>query len=243
MQFRKEWVAPITIAVSTCGVSFGIGYMLGKRYSREIITVVNSIKTDDIPEVDEDHSRILPEFDYTEVEEIDFRDPIVEEQAILETLMEEREVIELDHIRQAHADGLGKFNIFEGAEDDWDYSVEVPLRGTVEPYIIHRDEFESNEEGNSQSTLTYYALDDILCDEKDTPIYNHNNLVGELVFGKGSRDISICYVRNPRLGSEWEIIIDHGSFQVQVLGEEVEQRFEDGDIKHSRHPRKFREDE
>lgn len=252
MEFRKEWVLPSTIGIASFVAGATAGYIWGKHKAQHVTIYNVSAETGPEPEMTEEeqeHTRILTEYDgafdpKVVVDEEDMpRDPIAEQQAIEETVMEERAAIELENIRKTKAAGAGKFNIFEGKEDDWDYEVEVPLRSPVKPYIIHRDEFEANEMGFSQSNLSYYALDDILCDDKDVPIYNYHNIVGTLEFGKGSMDISICYVRNEKLGSEWEIIIDHGSYQVEVLGERVEEAFEESDIKHSRSPRRMRSEE
>ena len=165
-----------------------------------------------------------------------------EQIAIEEALADERTALELERIKETQARGQMRFSVFDHEEDTWDYDVELPLRTPNAPYIIHRDEFYSQEiETNSQSTLTYYAGDDVLCDEQDSPVYDYKRIVGTLEFGKGSEDISIVYVRNEKLEAEWEIILDHGYFQTEVLGEEIEHSYERRDLKHSLH--KFREDE
>lgn len=125
-------------------------------------------------------------------------------------------------------------------EDDWDYDVEMRKRGSDKPYIIHRDEFMDEESGFRQSSLTYYSGDNILCDEKESPIYNHEIVAGTLRFGHGSKDRNIVYVRNPVLESEYEIILDEGHYQVEVLGAVIEDEMGSGDLKHSIH--KFHKD-
>ena len=128
-------------------------------------------------------------------------------------------------------------NVFPDEDDDWDYDKEVANRTPDHPYIIHRDEYFSNEMDFRQSTLTFYAGDQILCDEENVPIYNPERVAGKLIFGHGSRDISICYVRNERLQAEYEVLIDHGYFQNEVLGLESNQN-----IKHSRRVPKFKKE-
>ena len=126
-------------------------------------------------------------------------------------------------------------------DDGWNYETEIAKRDPEHPYIIHRDEFNSNEVDYPQSTLTYYKSDHILCDEHDTPVYNIDKVVGKLEFGKGSRDPSIVYIRNEKLEAEYEVILDHGWYQVEVLGQAVEDHLKDSNVKHSLH--KFREEE
>ena len=126
-------------------------------------------------------------------------------------------------------------NVFPEEDDNWDYDEEISRRGPELPYIIHRDEYFSNEEDYRQSSLTYYEGDSILCDENDVPVYNPERVVGTLIFGHGSRDISICYVRNPHLQAEYEVIVDHGYYQSEILGHQPEP-----DLRHSHSVRKFR---
>jgi hypothetical protein len=134
-----------------------------------------------------------------------------------------------------------KVNVFPTEEDHWDYEEEEQNRGNPEvPYIIHVDEYFANEKDYQQSTLQYYQGDNIICDETDVPLYNPEKIVGKLMFGHGSNDPNICYVRNEKLEMEWEILLDHGHFQTEVLGHHIEEGYEEGDLHHSLH--KFRRD-
>jgi hypothetical protein len=132
---------------------------------------------------------------------------------------------------------VNTINVFETVtqvpeqEDEWDYEAEQSSRTPHEPYIIHSDEFHSGESGLRQTTLTYYAGDDVLCDEAETPIYNAGEVVGELRFGHGSKDANVVYVRNEKLGGEYEIVRDEGHFAIEVLG----QSFDDVDEPHIQH--------
>lgn len=115
-------------------------------------------------------------------------------------------------------------NIFENAkvdEDDFDYDVEITLRGGIKPYVLSHDEFMENDGDNSQVTITYYDEDDVLTDERDQPIPDVNATVGSENlnrFGHGSKDANIVYVRNPRLDLDFEIMLSHGSYAKEVLG-------------------------
>jgi len=72
-----------------------------------------------------------------------------------------------------------------------------------------------------------------LCDSHDKPIYNHSEVVGELLFGHGSNDPNVVYIRNPKLEAEYEILRDEGSYEEIVLGEQIEHEAEEGDLRHS----------
>ncbi len=135
-------------------------------------------------------------------------------------------------------------NIFSDiSDDDWDYEYERSTRTEDEPYIIHVDEFVSDEMGwDSQSTITWYEGDQILTDTHDTPIYNPTSVVGELRFGHGSKDPNVVYVRNEKLQAEYEILRDEGNYMDEVLGGQVERELEASDLRHTNSPRKFRQE-
>lgn len=116
-------------------------------------------------------------------------------------------------------------------DEDWDYAEELKRRVEDHPYIIHRDEFFSNESEHRQCSLTYYRGDNILCDEQDVPVYNPDKVVGPLIFGHGSGDPSIVYIRNDVLSAEYEVILEEGFYQTEVLGHEIEDGL--GEVKHS----------
>ena len=238
MQFKKEWMVPAGVGI----VSFGLGALAGYLYSQRRGTkeVTRVVRLEDNVVEAEPEEVIYEWVEGLEMDKEIAHEEITQEE-IAEGLRREREAIERALIREAHDTGVGNFNIFEGDDDEWDYDVEVPLRSMDHPYIIHRDEFYLNEEGYSQSTLTYYAGDDVLCDEQDAPWNDYKKMVGVLEFGKGSLDISIVYVRNDRLQAEWEIIIDHGYYLNEILGEDIEHDYEQRDLKHSLH--KFKVDE
>jgi hypothetical protein len=151
-----------------------------------------------------------------------------------------------EKIETADGEIVGVFVDAE-VDDDWDYEVELQNRDPVYPYIIHRDEFFNDEMGygdkGDQRTFTFYAGDEILTDEKDIPIYDQVARVGTLRFGHGSGDPNLVYVRNEKEQEEYEIVLDDGAYEIVVLGGQVADDMENMDLKHSRHPAKFRRDD
>jgi hypothetical protein len=109
-------------------------------------------------------------------------------------------------------------NVFDNPSEDWNYQEELAARTSEAPYILHQDEFYADERGYTQTTLTYYAGDQILADEQDKPIYNYGAIVGELKFGHGTNDPNVVYIRNEALEAEYEVLLDNTSFEVSVLG-------------------------
>lgn len=125
-------------------------------------------------------------------------------------------------------------SIFAGGTPEWDMELEASQRSSQEPYVLHKDEFYSEESGYSQTTCTWYAGDDIMVDQEDVPIYNHDSVVGPLMFGHGSDDPNVFYVRNDKLKAEYEVLRSTGYYSVDVLGLEIEEEELAKDLKHSR---------
>jgi hypothetical protein len=125
-------------------------------------------------------------------------------------------------------------------DDYWNQEEEESERSPDSPYTIHRREFADNTTGYLQMSLTYYAADQIMCDENDIPIHHHEKLVGRLEFGRGSGDTDLVFVRNDKMKSEYEIIRNVGSYQVVILGLMAEEQADETDLRHSREIRRFR---
>lgn len=114
----------------------------------------------------------------------------------------------------------------------WNYEAELAGRDTTEPYVIHQDEYMENEPEHSQVTVTYYDGDDVLVDERERPIPDVDETIGleaTKLFGHGSTDPNIVYVRNDRLDLDFEVVLSTGKYAEIVLG------FEDpsGQLEHS----------
>lgn len=236
-QWKKEWTVPVMI-----GVSAGVGYALNIFLYKKTQKLVTDIR----------HNTAGFESEMTQLqfklnEDKEKMDSLVGSvgHTIRKFKDEGRELLDQianDVARAQMSPGSPTYveeaSIFDGDEDDFDYTEELKHRGPDHPYIIHRDEYFGEETNNSQSTLTYYRGDNVLCDEMDTPIYNMDKVVGTLIFGKGSRDPNVVYVRNENLEADYEVLLDHGYYQTEILGQAVEEDLNAGDVKHAL--RKFR---
>lgn len=129
----------------------------------------------------------------------------------------------------------------EYPDDTWNQEEEEAERGPDAPYVISKAEFDVGETGFAQTSLEFFAGDNVLCDDKQVPIYNPEKIVGRLEFGRGSGDSDLVYIRNEALKSEWEVTRNHGSYQVEVLGLQIEEEAERGDLKHSNAVLRFRD--
>lgn len=135
--------------------------------------------------------------------------------------------------------------IFDEVIPGWDYNAELNAREGQTIYILTHSEFFGEEmEGYTQGTLTYYKGDDMLTDELGVPIVPYRKLVGRcLNFGHGSGDPEIVFIRNETEKMEWEVILNEGRYEEEVLGLTIEEDYakQDEHLEHS--ARKFRMDD
>lgn len=93
----------------------------------------------------------------------------------------------------------------------------------VDPYIISEDEFMDPNVFTEfdRGTLLYYEKDDTLATDRDEVITDVENTVGSSAltnFGHLSNNKDVVFVRNVKLGMNFEIIREEGSFKETVLG-------------------------
>lgn len=89
------------------------------------------------------------------------------------------------------------------------------------PYVIPLDAFTDEMIGYDKITLGYYEEDDVLVDDNEDMIDDIEYVIGYASldrFGDGSEDEDIVYVRNERVGSDYEVVRYHKSYQTEVLG-------------------------
>lgn len=117
-----------------------------------------------------------------------------------------------------------KLNVFEQHADtevqEWDYESETKFRSPERPYVIHVDELEDHPEIECVS-WTYYEGDEVLVDAQEQVVTDVDNTVGLTNldrFGHGSGDDNTVYVRNAKLGLEFEITRSEGKYEEEVLG-------------------------
>lgn len=137
----------------------------------------------------------------------------------------------------AEVDVTVNVNVFD-RPTNWDQDQEQSKRDAhpLEPYVISRDEFNAAEPGYNQLSVTYFAEDDVLIDDKEEVIPDLDNTVGIdnlNRFGHGSGDNRIVYIRNDHLEADFEVVRSEGSYNKEVLG------FDDRRLEHSdRRPRR-----
>lgn len=223
----RNIAVPVVIGVIALGVGVGVGYVLGKiRNKRPYFEGPSDRAGDNRVDAGGEHSRKGDLGDSSiEIEEAQPELPFTDAVTVRETIIVVEEETEIQTLMRTSPEKGDNYR-----DDYWDYKEEAQNRGPNRPYVIHVDEFNSDEMDYPHETLTYYVGDDVLCDSKGAPVYNRD-IFGILLFGHGSEDENIVYVRNEKIECEYEILRDPGHFGMEVLGLDEE-------IQHSRKPKK-----
>lgn len=122
-----------------------------------------------------------------------------------------------------------KLNVFEEQRElgwnHFDYEHEIAFRKTLPagyPYLIHEDErHDEDAKDYAETTLTWYAGDDILCDDDDRALPNVDELIGMenlSRFGNGTDSPEVMFIRNDRLEVIMEVNRSPNSYTEEVHG-------------------------
>ena len=105
-------------------------------------------------------------------------------------------------------------------DDESEEIVNVFDRSLDEPYLITAQEFEDGE--NEKLSIMYYEGDDTLVDDLGDPIDNVNACVGDYSLNcfdeDDCEDPNVIYVRNNKLGVDYEVLRVEGGYAEIVLG-------------------------
>lgn len=89
------------------------------------------------------------------------------------------------------------------------------------PYVITLEQFQEEMDHYDKSTIYYYEDDDTLTDEGEEVITDVTATIGDDAldnFGCGSEDPEVVYVRNDKMGIDYEVIRLSKSYAETVLG-------------------------
>lgn len=240
----QNWVIPTVIGVASFGLGVGTGYLLCKmRINQKPEVVVEAEEESeedrqyqlDFRDAERDRTlnktvmemqQVISDLKGVDPKE-EFRKKAAKVRVVPEEPPIDKRIVDADEIIEGeemaiHQEDILVTRVFNERSDDWDYDYEIAHREPPKPYIIHRDEYDEMLDEYRQCALTYYEGDNIFTDEHDVPVYDAETIVGKVIFGHGSEDPSICFVRNEKLEADFEIILDHGSYQQEVLGEQIE---------------------
>lgn len=218
------------------GVGFGLCYIYD-RWRMSQIVVVPPESEERQAEVAEERAQRGLVLDAETYRSIDAEttqvvpvDPFDHEDALVRAMRDADQRVS-DELQERVTESY-RSNVFGKPDGDWDYEAELSTRHSMEPYILHRDEFMNDEMDFRQETMTFYAADMVMADPQENPIYNYSELMGELKFGHGSGDPNVVYIRNEVIHVEWEIVRHTSSYAVEVKGLEAEVEMEN-ELRHS----------
>lgn len=107
-------------------------------------------------------------------------------------------------------------HLVEPIYEDPDYPIPGPgPDGWRPPYSISPFEFTAGGEEQTKETITYYEEDGVLVDEQNQRLDGVTQIGDCLGMLKGMETL---YVRNERMGVDFEVVVDEGSFHESVLG-------------------------
>ena len=233
VSYRVEEVAEATrrltgrevgFFIAGAGIGVAIGFTVGFRIAeKRLQTKYSKLAEDEISEMREHYQKKTvaaqekPPIEVV-IEERHERYTPEEQQAIIEAnakFPSEEEAAEAVVVEET----TQQVNVFN--TEEWDYAVEVKSRKPDVPYIIHYDEFTSNESGLEQIAYIYYEQDDALVDTtSQTQIEDMDEVIGLGNLGKwghGSpHDENVVHIRNEHLSLEFEVSRDPGSYEATI---------------------------
>lgn len=218
------------IAVATTGtVCFAAGSTAGFFYAKHLLKLryeelagqeiaqakafySKQVKDQNFPSVDDAAEALLPK----EVEET------------VATYQGKRSTVTITPYHKVELQGeaaespVKTSNIFaKQPETEADWERRVRNRTEEAPYVITNEEYFAGELEYKQATVTYYEGDGVLADERDDVIDGIDLTIGDdniIRFGDHSEDDNIVYVRNDRLGIDFEVTRSQGKYSVEVAG-------------------------
>lgn len=117
-------------------------------------------------------------------------------------------------------------NVFDTPQPElpeWDQEAEEEKRDSGHPYVISKDEYKANDKGYDQTTFAYYTDDDVLANDEDKVVnlQSQSGLIPDNfveLFGHGSGDPNVVYIRCDEVSVEIEIVRNDGNYAEVVHG-------------------------
>lgn len=158
---------------------------------------------------------------------------VAEGQIDPDELLKLKEVVE-GHGYVSEEDEAGEVNIWtkyphapvgEDSDEDDDPDQE-PFTGNPndddpEPYIITEAEFSMDMPEYSKISLTYYAGDDVVCDEQERVVEDVESTIASRNLSTFPADTMTVYIRNNRIKADFEVTLDNAKYSEAVMGLEA----------------------
>lgn len=133
-------------------------------------------------------------------------------------LKEDDEIEEVEEIEPEEHESV---YLQSAPDDEPQFDVDLGERTPDHPYVISEEEFLLGERDIEKTSITWYAGDLVLADERDKEIPSVDPIIGTdnlERFGEGSNDPNIVYIRNERLDMDFEVLKHDGKYAHEVLG-------------------------
>jgi hypothetical protein len=234
-QIRKA-VIPTVVGVASFSVGGALGYILGRRKERNRRVELTNTAVEAM--------RAYSRYDNEATEKVykGEHSPYYTKPEVLE---------DIDVVQVAYNEIMTDGSVevvrsaigvpYEVADGSWNWERELNERANKVLYVICQEEFFADDQGYRQATINWYEADRMVTDSLEEPIYNWSSIIGtELPFGHGTDDENTLYIRNESLRMEWEILRNQGHSDVDLDGLELQDQYDQEDLKHSVTPLKFR---
>lgn len=207
MQRETYIVGAVALVAGAAGGFFGAKYMYEKKFQEDLDA--------EVAEVKEFYAKANKAGDYATPEAAAERLGLVGEAA--DAIRSYQGVETPVEVVVSVEDGT-TVNVFDGVTAR---ALNIEERSHAIPYVITNEEFFQNEPEHEQVTITYYMGDDVLADDKDGVIEDVDTLIQRenlQLFGVGSEDEAIVYIRNEKKTIDFEITRSEGKYAHEVLG-------------------------
>lgn len=221
---NKDTITKVAIGVGSLTVGVGAGYLVAKK---QLEAKYQALAQDEIDQVRDLYKRRAKADQYetvsSTVEALVDAAVATEVDASTEDLEELRTILRTnDYAVDGEARVRRIFDEPEPTKEELGDPIDAPFVEAAEidesrPYEITTDVFMSDDMPD-KVTLTYYAMDDILADERDQPMTDIDDLIGEHHLDLLDEKNNVVYVRNTIINTDFEIMLQEGAYSVLVLG-------------------------
>lgn len=217
---NKETITKVAIGVGGLAVGGGAGYLLAKK-QLEGLYVARA--EEEIEQVREMYKRRAKTDEY-ETPEKAVEALVVESTEVVVKTDAEEYVETVESLGYSSSDGetvkVIKRRIFdepEPTDEELGEPEESRNIDTSRPYEISTKIF-MEDDIPDKVTLTYYATDDVVTDERDQPLSDVDAIIGEQHLDLFDEKTNVVYVRNEGISTDFEILLQKGAYSVIVLG-------------------------
>ena len=150
-------------------------------------------------------------------EEISTREITEVKQLYLSKCRKQDEIKKLNDEKERMMETIqaNRYSVMDEEEDGEEQlrEAEAPVEHPDTPYVITPDQFVNEKRYYEKLTLLYYEDDETLTNEIDDRIEDIDTSIGaESIDHFGEWEPDVVYVRNDRIGIDYEVILQHSAY-------------------------------